>query len=216
MRPRPAHKRELPWASIVAVCGTALVALAASLVWLGSRKEEAPPAAAATSVEAKAPSAPSAELVQTLDADLAIDKARAEAQRWNPEAVLAGMEIGPFVGGKLVPEGTLRAEFGKPAGANVGPGAGLQREILMVTVSPLGVTRATKNLNGAVGIAEPNCIVQDVWAKVLPDVVDATARLFLRYELNPRDGRAVYRIKKEGSAAALRVLDGGNCSFLVR
>jgi hypothetical protein len=214
MRPRPPQKKQRPWASIVAVGGTALVALVASLALMSSRKDMTPP-----KVErlAEAPqTAPSAEAPRTLDADLAFDQARAAATRWNADAVLAGMEVGPFTGGKLAADGTLRARFGRPAGAHVGPGAGLHKETLVVTVSHSGVTSSTENSPNGVGLADPNCIVHDVWSKVLPDAVEASERLVLRYEQSPRDGRAVYRILKEGSTTALRTLDGANCSFLLR
>ncbi|HVJ16432.1 MAG TPA: hypothetical protein VM686_13415 [Polyangiaceae bacterium] len=213
MRPRPPLKRQKPWASIVAIGGTALVGLIASVVWMTSRKEPPPPKVERVAEAPRA--APSAEQARTLDADVALDQARAEATRWNSDAVLAAMEVGPFVGGKLLAEGTLRAEFGRPAGAHVGPGAGLHKELLVVTVAHGGVTSSTKTTAGGVGLADPNCIVHDVWSKVLPDV-DASARLNLRYERSPRDGRAVYRILNEGSATALRVIDGNNCSFLLR
>jgi len=214
MRPRPERRRQTPWATIVAVGGTALVGLIASLFWLRSDREE--PQVPQVRPPEPVVSVPSAEGPRRFDADLALDRARAEALRWNADATLAGFECGPFVAGKLSPEGALRAEFGRPGGAHVGPGAGLHKEILLVTVSQSGVTSSTKNAPGRVGLAEPNCIVQDVWRTVLPDAVDGAARLTLRYEQSPRDGRAVYRILKEGSAAPLRILDGTSCAFLVR
>ena len=58
-----------------------------------------------------------------------------------------------------------------------------------------------------VGLVDPNCIVQDVWRKLLPGSVDAADRLTLRYERSRHDGRAVFRVMKEGSPTALRTLD---------
>ena len=213
MRPRPPLPRRRPWASIVAIAGTAVVGLVATMVLLSTREEAAPTQV----VHVAAPrSVASAEPPKTWDADAALDQARAEARRWNRDATLAAMEVGPFVAGKLLAESTLRAEFGRPAGAHVGPGAGLHREIFVVSVSQGGVTSSTKNAAGRVGIADPNCIVQDVWHKLLPSSVDAADRLTLRYELSRHDGRAVFRVMKEGATTALRTLDGSNCSFLVR
>ncbi len=231
MRPRPPLKRQRPWASIVAVAGTVLVALAATLVLMTTRKEA--PAPKQIARIASADPVASTGPPKGPDADLALDQARAEATRWNADAVLASMEVGPFVAGKLLPEGTLRAEFGRPAGAHVGPGAGLHKEVLVVSVSAGSVTSSAKNLPGRVGLADPNCIVQDVWRKALPDetktvgqsaqsaaaatgTVDPADRLTLRYEFSRRDGRAVFRVMKEGSSTTLRTLDGSNCSFLLR
>ena len=214
MRPRPPLRKRTPWASIVAVAGTALVVLIAVVVST-TRKDEPEPVRPTVAAPAPTPTAAPAP-PKSLDADVALDRARAEAARWNEDAVLAGFEAGPFVAGQLLLEGKLVAEFGRPAGAHVGPGAGLHQEMLVVTVSASGVQSSTKRDRGGVGLADPNCIVQDVWRKLPPEVTGSGEQLTLRYELSRRDGRAVFRVLKEGANTPLRTLDGTNCSFLAR
>jgi hypothetical protein len=171
--------------------------------------EDVPPAATPSL------SAPAA-IAQALDADEAFARARSEASKWDPDAVLAAMEIGPFQGAKFVTGGKLEAWFGKPAGAAVGPGAGLARQHLVITVDATGLTKRTENRNGSVGLADPNCIVQDVWKEVLPSIVTHDARLTLTYTLRRRDRRAVWNLLPEGKKVPVRVLDGNSCAFLVQ
>jgi hypothetical protein len=214
IRPRPQLQKRKPWAVVVLVGGSAAVAIAASVLWAATHDSE-PPAAPAPVVQPSAAPAP-VEKKRAIDADLMLDKARAEALGWDSDAVLSSLVVGPFVGGKLVAEGTLKADYGKPAGAHVGPGAGLHNEHLILTVTRDGAVESEKqSAKGGVGLPDPNCIMQEVWRKVLPDSLDASARFNLIYEQSRRDARAVYRITKEDSDESLRVLDGVNCSFLL-
>ncbi len=212
MRPRPPLRKRKPWAAVVAIGGTLLVALGAALVWNAGQRANltAPLTPPAPSVAPPAP-APSVGF----DADEAFDRARAEAQRWSPEAILIRIEAGPFVGGRLGDSSKLRAEFGKPAGAHVGPGAGLHREQLVITVEKTGLGSVKRNAPGAVGVADPNCIIQDVWRKALPAVPEQ-APLSLRYERSGADNRALWKILGESAQSPLRLVDGTNCTFLVR
>ncbi|HEV8246744.1 MAG TPA: hypothetical protein VGP93_13295 [Polyangiaceae bacterium] len=212
MRPRPPLRRRKPWATLVALLGTALVALGAIIGW-GARKTTPPVTLATPGDRAAKPE--QAPAPKGLDADEAFDRARAEALRWSSEAMLTALEAGPFVGGQLATDGKLRAEFGRPAGAHVGPGAGVQREVLVVTASTSGLSHTTRSAPGALGIADPNCIFQDVWRKTLP-AIDKSARLNLRYELSSADKRFVWKILPEDGGSALRIVDGANCTFLVR
>ncbi len=205
-------RKRKPWAAVVAVGGTVVVALAATIVWSSARPAPAPaPSVAPASTEQRPAAPPSVRF----DADEAFDRAKAEALRWSPEALLVRIEAGPFVEGKLNDEGTVRAEFGKPAGAHVGPGAGLHREQLVITVSKSGLASVSRNAAGGVGVADPNCIFQDVWRKALPALPNAQTPLSLRYELSSGN-RAIWKVVGDAAAAPLRLIDGSNCTFLVR
>lgn len=196
--------------------GAALIGIGV-FIGVGASKQRAAstppvdvPPVAAPSVSAPVESAP------VLDADEAFARARSEASKWNADAVLAAMQIGPFQGGQVVEGGKLEAWFGKPAGAAVGPGSGLAKQHLVITVDATGLTQRTENRNGSVGLADPNCIVQDVWKEVLPSIVTHDARLTLAYGLRPRDRRAVWNLLPEGKKVPVRVLDGNSCAFLVQ
>jgi hypothetical protein len=196
--------------------GAALIAIGV-FIGVGASKRKAETSAAASPAATALPSvSEQAAPATALDPDEAYARARTEASKWNSEAVLAAMEVGPFEGGKVTPGGQLEAWFGTPAGAAVGPGSGLAKQHLVVTVTPNGLSKRTENRASSVGLADPNCIVQDVWKEVLPSVVAHDARLTLAYALRAKDRRAVWNLLPEGKKTPLRVLDGNSCAFLVQ
>jgi hypothetical protein len=200
----------------VVTAGAALIGIGV-FIGVGAQKRKAE---TATSALPAAPAAPSAAEqtapATTFDPDEAYARARSEAHKWNPLAVLAAMEIGTFQGGRLETTGKLEAWFGKPAGAAVGPGSGLAKQHLVITVTPSGLEKRTENRGASVGLADPNCIVQDLWKEVMPSVVAHDARLTLAYTLRAKDRRAVWNLLPEGKKVPLRVLDGNSCAFLVQ
>jgi hypothetical protein len=216
VRPRPPRSKGFPWPTFVVTGGAALIAIGV-FIGVGASKRNSESNAAAVPRASAAPSVaePAAPAI-TFDPDEAYARARSEASKWHSEAVLAAMEIGPFQGGKVTPTGQLEAWFGKPAGAAVGPGSGLAKQHLVITVTPSALTQRTENRAGSVGLADPNCIVQDVWKEVLPSVVAHDARLTLGYALRSRDRRAIWNLLPEGKKTPLRVLDGNSCAFLVQ
>ena len=195
--------------------GAALIAIGV-FIGVGASKRNSEARASATPAPPAAPSAIAQAAPAVFDPDDAYTRARSEASKWHADAVLAAMELGPFQGGKFTPNGQLEAWFGKPAGAAVGPGSGLAKQHLVVTVTPAGLTKRTENRTASVGLADPNCIVQDVWKEVLPSVVAHDARLTLAYTLRTRDRRAVWNLLPDGEKSPLRVLDGNSCAFLVQ
>ncbi len=211
MRPRPAPRRRKPWAAVVAIAGTLVVGLGAALAWSAGQRAPLP----ATPTRPSATSAVSAVVPSDrFDADEAFDRARAEALRWSPDALLIRIEAGPFVGGRLTDDAKVRADFGKPGGAHAGPGAGLQREQLVITVTKAGLANVSRAAPGGVAVADPNCIFQDVWRKAL-GAVPEQAPLSLRYERST-DNRAIWKIMDQNAASPLRQIDGTSCTFLVR
>ncbi len=216
VRPRPPRSKAFPWPTFVVTAGAALIGIGV-FIGVGASKRRAETNASAL---AKAPAAPSvaerAAPETVFDPDEAYARARSAAHQWNPEAVLAAMEIGPFQGGRLAPAGKLEAWFGKPAGAAVGPGSGLAKQHLVITVTPSGLEKRNETRAASVGLADPNCIVQDLWKEVMPSVVAHDARLTLTYTLRAKDRRAVWNLLPEGKKTPLRVLDGNSCAFLVQ
>jgi hypothetical protein len=212
-RPRPTKARPFPWPTVVATVGAGIVGIGVFVGMQATHRDPVPRSATAAMLPSVSPPPAVAETV--LDADEAFGRARSEAHRWNKDAVLAGMEAGPFSGGRLEPEGKLEIWFGAPSGAHVGPGAGLQREHLVVTVTSAGLTTRKEARAGSVGLADPNCIVQDVWKELVPAIVPHDSRLRLSYGRGGKDRRAVWKVLPEGKSTPLRTLDGANCTFLV-
>ena len=216
VRPRPPRSKPFPWPTFVVTGGAALIAIGV-FIGVGASKRKAETSASAVAAAPVAPSATGQAVPATVfDPDDAYARARSEASKWHTDAVLAAMQLGPFQGGKLTPNGKLEAWFGRPAGAAVGPGSGLAKQHLVVTVTPGGLEKRTENRSGSVGLADPNCIVQDVWKEVLPSIVAHDARITLAYALRAKDRRAVWNLLPEGKKAPLRVLDGNSCAFLVQ
>jgi hypothetical protein len=216
VRPRPSRSKAFPWPTFVVTAGAALIGIGVFIGVGAQKRRQETTASALPNVPALPSSAEQAAPATRSDPDEAYARARSEAHKWNPEAVLAAMEIGPFQGGRLTQAGKLEAWFGKPAGAAVGPGSGLAKQHLVITVTPSGLEKRTENRAASVGLADPNCIVQDLWKEVLPSVVAHDARLTLTYTLRPKDRRAVWNLLPEGKKTPLRVLDGNSCAFLVQ
>lgn len=217
VRPRPPRNKAFPWPTFVVAAGAALVAIGVFIA-VGASKHRASRRDESVSVPPATPSASEQEaaLLERLDPDEAYARARSRAHQWDPEAVLAALEIGPFQGGKLAFNGKLEAWFGKPAGATLGPGAGLAKPHLVIRVTASELTQEFKPRASSIGLPDPNCIVQDVWKEVLPAVITHDARITLKYAARARDGRAVWQLLPEGKTTPVRLLDGNSCAFLLQ
>jgi hypothetical protein len=213
-RPRPGGATPSLLPAVVAVAGLAVTgAIAVIGFWLVRQRDDARAALPATSATLNtAPSSAPAPVV--LEPTTLFAKAKSAALAWQTDATLLEIDIAPVANGKVDPNGKLVFVFGKPSGQKLGPGTRVRATAFVVTADASGLQGDEHPAGKAVSVGEPNCIFEDVLAKV-EKAVPSGDKLHLHYAMSDNHARGVWRVSRVGDADALRTLDGANCAIIV-
>lgn len=212
-----------------AMVGLAAVVIVVLLVFVlpkGDEQGQTTPTARASAASAPPSSSNALGIVTPLyviPTEL-IPKARTKAKAWHKDAALVSIEAGPVVNGHLnLEEGaTVRFEFGRPAGARLGPGTKVAAQERLVLIADAdGIQSKKEPGTAAVAAAEPSCPFPDVWKKVTAAGIPADSNPTFRFARDTKRERELWTVTAqtgEGDAGETitRLVDGFKCTIILR
>lgn len=209
----PRRERRSPLAAVLVVAGASVaVAALVGAAWYLQRTSAdlAPPSASAPAKPPPPPRAPP----DPMDPLKALVDARRKAQAWHAEAILVSITATPVSAGKVASSGSIELEFAAPKGGKLGPGNEVLPERFVVVMSrreqKISVRRAAPTL----GIADPNCPLDEAWRKMVASGVPSTTSVTMKYELHRKRDRAVWSTSVPGKPELSRTLDGNTCAIV--
>ncbi len=151
--------------------------------------------------------------------DPLLQGAEKKALAWHRDAQLVAIQVGPVVEGRLDATKGTRVEIlhGEPTPGRLGPGSPVGTKQLTVLVTHEGSkVEELQGEAGAKAIAEPTCVLEEAWRRVVASGVPSSSELSLRYSHSPKHDRAVWVASVAADDKLTRTLDGRTCTILLR